>query len=57
MLGTQDLDVVLRTNRLRWFGHIEHRSGWILLVRKLEVSSEKRPLRPKKTWEEVGRQD
>ena len=54
MLGIQDMDVVLRTNRLRWFGHIERSTGWISLVRKLEVPSEKRPERQKKTWEEVG---
>ena len=23
-LGIQDLDVVLRTSRMRWFGHVEH---------------------------------
>ena len=25
-LGIQDLDVVLRTSRMRWFGHVERRS-------------------------------
>ena len=24
-LGIQDLDVVLRTSRMRWFGHVERR--------------------------------
>ena len=28
-LGIQDLDVVLRTGRMRWFGHIECSTGWI----------------------------
>ena len=28
-LGIQDLDVVLRTSRMRWFGHVERSTGWI----------------------------
>ena len=34
-LGIQDLDVVLRTSRMRWFGHVEHSTGWIAEVRFL----------------------
>ena len=26
-LGIQDLDVVLRTGRMRWFGHVERSTG------------------------------
>ena len=52
-LGIQDLDVVLRTSRLRWFGHVERSTGWIAKVRKLNVVAQKRPGRPKKTWDEV----
>ena len=26
--GIQDLDVVLRTSRMRWFGHVERSTGW-----------------------------
>ena len=36
-LGIQDLDVVLRTSRMRWFGHVERSTGWIAEVRKLNV--------------------
>ncbi|MEW8547293.1 MAG: hypothetical protein AB2693_27615, partial [Candidatus Thiodiazotropha sp.] len=53
MLGIQDLDVVLRTSRMRWFGHVEHSASWISEVWKLEKDAEKRPGRPKKTWEEL----
>ena len=52
-LGIQDLDVVLRTSRMRWFGHVERSTGWIAKVRKLNVVAQKRPGRPKKTWDEV----
>ena len=40
-LGIQDLDVVLRTSRMRWFGHVEHSTGWIAEVRKLNVVAQK----------------
>ena len=52
-LGIQDLDMVLRTSRMRWFGHVERNTGWIAKVRKLNVVTQKRPGRPKKTWDEV----
>ena len=26
-LGNQDLDMVLRTSRMRWFGHVERSTG------------------------------
>ena len=53
MLGIQDLGVVLRTSRMRWFGHVERSTGWIAKVCRLNVVAQKRPGRPKKTWDEV----
>ena len=41
------------TSRMRWFGHVERSTGWIAKVRKLNVVAQKRPGRPKKTWDEV----
>ena len=40
-LGIQDLDVVLRNGRMSWFGHVEHSTGWISEVRKLNVVAQK----------------
>ena len=56
-LGIQDLDVVLRTSRMRWFGHVERRTGWIAEVRKLNVVAQKRSGRPRKSWDEVLEND
>ena len=56
-LGIQDLDVVLRTSRMRWFGHVEHSTGWIAEVRKLNVVAQKRSGRPRKSWDEVLEND
>ena len=52
-LGIQDLDVVLRTSRMRWFGHVEPSTGWISEVPKLNVVAQKRCGRPRKSWDEV----
>ena len=56
-LGIQDLDVVLCTGRMRWFGHVEGSTGWIPEVRKLNVVAQKRSGRPRKSWDEVIKND
>ena len=56
-LGIQDLDVVLRTGRMRWFGHVERSTGWISEVRKLNVVAQKRSGRPRKSGDEVIKND
>ena len=55
--GIQDLDVVLHTSRMRWFGHVERSTGWIAEVRKLNVVAQKRSGRPRKSWDEVIEND
>ena len=56
-LGIQDLDVVLRTSRMRWFGHVERSTGWIAEVRELNVVAQKRSGRPRNSWDEVLEND
>ena len=56
-LGIQDFYVVLRIVRKRWFGHIERSTGWISEVRKLNVVAQKRAGRPRKSWDEVIKND
>ena len=56
-LRIQDLDVVLRTSRKRWFGHVERSTGWISEVLKLNVVAQKRSGRPRKSWDEVIKND
>ena len=46
-LGIQDLDMVLCTSSMRWFGHVECSTSWIAKVHKLNVVAQKRPSRPK----------
>ena len=56
-LGIQDLDVVLRTSRMRWFGHVERSTGWTAEVRKRNVVAQKISGRPRKSWDEVLEND
>ena len=52
-LGIRDVEVVLRTSRVKWFGHVERSVGWIFQMRKLDLDTCKKPGRPKKTWNEL----
>ena len=52
-LGIRDVEVVLRTSRMRWFGHVERSVSWIFQVRKLDLDTCKKFGRPKKTWNEL----
>ena len=52
-LGIRDLDVVIFTSRMRWFGL----EGWIDEVRKPDVVTQKRSDRPTKTLGEVLEDD
>ena len=52
-LGLQDIDVVLRSSRMRWYGHVVRSKGWIAQVRKLNIVAQKRSGKPRKSWDEV----
>ena len=39
------------------FGHVERSTGWISEVRKLNVVAQKRSGRPRKSWDEVIKND
>ena len=49
--------MVLRTSRMRWFGHVERSTGCISEVCKLNVVAQKRSGRPGKSWDEVIKND
>ena len=52
-LGLQDIDVVLGSSRMRWYGHVERSKGWTAQVRKLNIVAQKRSGKPRKSWDEV----
>ena len=41
LLGVQSVDEVVRRGRLRWFGHVERKSGddWVSACRNVVVAS------------------
>ena len=47
------IEAVLRTSRVRWFGHVERSVGWISQMQKLDLDTCKKPSRPKKIWNEL----
>ena len=52
-LGIREVEVVLCTSRMRWFGHVERSVGWISQMRKLDLDTCKKSGKPKKTWNEL----
>ena len=56
-LGLADIDSVLRSRRLRWFGHAVRSQECINSVMDIEVVGCRGSGRPRKTWKECVRQD
>ena len=48
---------MFHAGRMRWFGHVERSTGWISEVCKLNVVAQKRSGRPRKSWDEVIKND
>ena len=57
-LGLEDIQLVLRKRRLRWFGHVERREGeWVKKCMEIKVTGKVGRGRPKRTWREVIEKD
>ena len=54
-LGLEDIEVVMRRGRLRWFGHVERmeEDNWVKQVRGINVEGAVARGRPKKTCDEI----
>ena len=61
LLGVQSVDEVVRQGRLRWFGHVEGKSGddydWVSTCRNLVVAGVRCVGRGRKTWYECVKDD
>ena len=53
-LGIEDVEIVVRRGRLRWFGHVvrKPKDDWVSLCRNVTVGGKRRRGRPRKTWRE-----
>ena len=59
LFGIQSVVEVMRYGRLRWFGHLEHKSGydWVSFFRNVEVAEVKCFCKGRKTWRECVNDD
>ena len=59
LLGVQSVDEVVRRGRLRWFGHVERKSGddWVSACRNVVVAGVRCAGRGRKTWYECVKDD
>ena len=56
-LGIEDLDLILKERRLRWYGHVECSSGAIKTAFDIQVHGKRGPGRPKMTWKQLTERD
>ena len=56
-LQLEDLDLILRERRLRWFGHVEHSSGAIITPYDMQIDGKWGAGRPKQTWKKLTEKD
>ena len=52
-LGIEDLDLILKERRLRWYGHVERSIGAVKTAVDLQVDGKRGPWRPKMTWKQL----
>ena len=56
-LGIEDLDLILKERRLRWYGHVERSNGVVRTAFDLQVDGKHGPGRPKMTWKQLTDRD
>ena len=49
-LGIEDLDLILKERRLRWYGHVERSNGGVKTAFDIQVDGKCGPGKPKMTW-------
>ena len=56
-LGIEDLDLILKERRLRWYGHVQRSNGAIKSAYDIQVEGKRRLGRPKMTWKQLTERD
>ena len=56
-LGIEDLDLILKERRLRWYGHVEPSNGAVKTAFDIQVNGKHGPGRPKMTWKQLTERD
>ena len=52
-LGIEDLDLILKERRLRWYGHVERSNGAVKTALHIQVEGKRGPGRPKRKWKQL----
>ena len=56
-LGIEDLDLILKERRLRWYEHVERSNGAVRTAFDIHVDEKRGPGRPKMTWKQLTERD
>ena len=56
-LGFEDLDLILKERRLRWYEHVERSNGAVKTAFDIQVDGKHGPGRPKMTWKQLTEGD
>ena len=56
-LGIEDLDLILKERRLRWYGHVVCSNGAVKTAFDIQVDGKHVPGRPKMTWKQITERD
>ena len=56
-LGIEDLDLILKERRLRWYGHLERSNRAVKAAFDIQVNGKRGPGRPKMTWKQLTERD
>ena len=56
-LGIEDLDLILKERRLRWYGHVERSNGAVKTAFHIQVDGKCGPGRPKMIWKQLTERD
>ena len=56
-LGIEDMDLILKDGRLRWYGHVERSNGAVKTAFEIQVVGKHGPGRPKMTWKQLTVRD
>ena len=56
-LGIEDLDLILKERRLRWYGHVERSKDAVKTGFDIQVDGKRGPGRPKMTWKQLTERD
>ena len=56
-LGIEDLELIQKERRLRWYGHVERSNGAAMTAFDIQVDGKREPGRPKMTWKQPTERD